>query len=221
MAALTDREEKFCQSYVREGVAHRAAIEAGYSAAVARAKSGFILKRPQVAKRIAELRERMDRMAVRSSVDVINELSRLAFNDALSFMKPDPEAPGLWVFKAPDELTTDQRAAVASVQTVNVRAGENPNGSDRFVQHYTYTFHDKITALVQMGRHYGLFDDRLRLEKPNKNRFSNLTTEQLNELRSKIVRFIVTTQGDRPALEGQVIEPAKAKARVSDDRRRS
>jgi len=216
MSTLTDREEKFCQNYVRHGVAYKAALEAGYTEAVANAKSCKMLRRPHVAKRIAELRDKVDRMAVRSSVDVINELSRLAFSDTISFMKPDPDVEGNWIFKSPDELTADQRAAVSGVHVDEVQIGRDADDKPIMAQRYSYTFHDKLSALVQMGRHYGLFDDRLRVvSKSSQNRFSNLSTEQLNELRSKIVKFIVSNQSSKLPLEGQYI--AKAKTGLPDD----
>ena len=171
--------------------AHQAAIQAGYTKTYAKIKSHKILERPRVIAEIKRLRTRMDQTAVKSATDVVNEYSRIAFSDRITFLNEDPWRPGEWMYKAPDELSEEQRAVVEKVSmSVREVEGIDENGEKckRHRQEYRYTLSDKANALQQMGRHFGIFEDKLKLGPASNNPFANATQEQLEQLKASWVQ---------------------------------
>jgi phage terminase small subunit len=201
---MTGKEAAFCLAYVKSPNAYQAAIQAGYTQTYAKIKSHKILERPRVVAEIKRLRTRMDQTAVKSATDVVNEYSRIAFSDRITFLKEDPWRPGEWMYKAPDELSEEQRAVVEKVNmTVREVEGLDENGEKckRHRQEYRYTLSDKANALQQMGRHFGIFEDKLKLGPASNNPFANATQEQLEQLKSSWVKTMQV-----PAIEGQYTE---------------
>ena len=170
----------------------QAALGAGYSEQYSQKKGWKLLDLEQVRSYVKKLRERMNQRAEKSATDVVNEYAKIAFADRVSFLKEDPDKPGDFIYKSPDELTDDQRAVVEKVTMhTNEIFVEDEEGKRRsiFRQEYNYVFSDKQTALHQMGRHFGIFDDKLRLTTQT-NQFKNLSSEQLLQLKSAVANVM-------------------------------
>jgi phage terminase small subunit len=182
---LTTKQRDFCRFYVENQSAHRSAIQAGYSEQYAKSKSGTLLDNLDVVAEIKRLRDRMNERAEKSATDVVNEYARVAFTDRTSFLKEDPLRPGELMFKAPDELTDDQKALV---ERVNVSRREIDTEQGKvWRQEYSYVLLDKANALQQMGRHFGIFDDKLKLIQSQQNPFKNASPQQLEQLKKSFV----------------------------------
>lgn len=199
MSKLTEKQRTFCQLYVENGGnSQQAAIGAGYSPNYVKSKAHLIINHPLVAQEINRLRQRMNQMADKSATDVVNEYARIAFADRTGFLKPDPDFEGCFVYKSPDELTEEQRAVIEKVHTQWRKVERKINGEKIEVerQEFNYTLSDKANALQQMGRHFGIFDDKLKLT-ANANQFKHLNSEQLLQLKSA---FANVMQGKPPNL---------------------
>lgn len=190
MAGLTEKQRRFAAEYVKTNSVHQAALTAGYSKHYANTKaSKALLGHEGVVAEIQRLRNRLNERADKSASDVVNEYARIAFTDRTSFLKPDPHFPGSLVYKAPEELTTDQKALVEKV-TANWHTRTRMIDGEKVVvdrMEYSYVLLDKANALQQMGRHFGIFDDKLKLVQHQQNPFKNATPEQLEQLRTSIV----------------------------------
>lgn len=75
---LTQKQEKFCQLYVKTNNAKQAAIEAGYSENGAEATASRALRIVNVAKRIKELRDKQARPSIASGAEVMELLTKMA-----------------------------------------------------------------------------------------------------------------------------------------------
>lgn len=184
---MTPKMREFCLYYVKCDSAYQASLEAGYTKHYARGQSAKLLHHPDVIVEIKRLRARMNERADKSATDVVNEYSKIAFTDRVSFLKDDPLRPGEWMYKAPDELTEEQRAVVEKVNlAVREVKGVLPDGSSVTVQRqeYRYLLSDKANALQQMGRHFGIFDDKIKLGLSQSNPFVNASPEQLEKLQT-------------------------------------
>jgi len=185
---MTPKEQKFCLAYVKNSNTHQSCREAGYSEKYGLHNGHKILERPYVIAEIKRLRERMNQSAEKSATDVVNEFSKIAFCDHVSFLKPDPEYPNQWTYKSPDELTQAQRDVVEHVSVKNIFK-ETEEGAHIFVrQTYHYRLSDKAKALEQMGRHYGLFNDKLKLSGGKINPFEHVSNAQLAQLEKAWVK---------------------------------
>ena len=197
---MTPKQRSFAQHYAESGSAHASALAAGYSEQYAKSNSSKqLLQNPEVIAEIKRIREVVNKQADRSATDVVNEFSKIAFTDRVDFLKPDPLIEGDFIYKAPDDLTKNQRAIVEKV-TYNVREVVviTKDGVDTvFRQEYNYILSDKAKALEQMGRHFGIFDDKLRLGVQANNPFKNASPKQLEKLKASWIK----TMGDQPLIE--------------------
>jgi phage terminase small subunit len=190
--AMTPLQREFAKQYALNPTASAAALAAGYSKSYA---SGShppkLLKNPLIIDEIQRIRRGAHAITVRSAADVVDEYSKIAFTDLWEFFKDDPDFPGRHVFKSPDELTPDQRAVCISIKPIwRTRKLKDEHGNTEEVhrQEWDYRFADKESALQQMGRHFGIFDDKLKLTTARSNPFKNATPEQLEKLKASWVK---------------------------------
>lgn len=199
---------EFCRAYVLHGDAQKAALDAGYSASYAKANAYTLLKNDDVRLEIKRLREKVEDVMLRPASDVANLISRIAFTDPLSFLKPDDMHPGRTMFKAPDELTLEQRLCI---RKINIKqeykeVTRNKRKIREFVREtFTYEFKDPERALENMGRYYGIFDDKLRLTGRTDNPLAGLSTDKLMKIKQAVAK-VMTEEG---AVEGEFIEHKK------------
>jgi len=199
---MTPKQREFARHYANEPVVLKAALAAGYSDNYARTHGKILLGNEEIVAEIQRIRKRVNERADKSAVDVVNEYSKIAFTDRVGFLKDDPLRPGEYMYKAPDELTDDQRSVVERVNmTVRKVEGKDDKGKDITVhrQEYRYVLSDKSNALQQMGRHFGIFDDKLRITSSHQNPFKNATPKQLEQLKKSWVK----TMNDPAMLEGE------------------
>jgi phage terminase small subunit len=198
---MTPKQQGFARAYANGSPAIKAAKEAGYSDLFAKGKAHKLLKNPEIIDEIKRLRARLNEQADKSATDVVNEFSKIAFTDRVDFLKEDPYYPGEFVYKSPDELTPDQRAVVEKItynthEIVVIRDGEPEK---LWIKHYNYILADKSKALENMGRHFGIFDDKLKLVGHQQNPFKNASPAQLEKLR----KSWITTMTDPALIEGE------------------
>lgn len=144
---MTTKQKLFCEEYLIDLNATQAAIRAGYSPETAGAIGAENLKKPQIQKTIARsMADRSRRTGVNAD-RVVLELARIAFANAGDLIDADDAT-------LKDDASRDDLAAVQSIKVKNM--GEM--GIEREIR-----MADKLKALELLGRHLGLFTDRLQL----------------------------------------------------------
>lgn len=215
---MTPKQRKFAEEYARTMNAFQSCVAAGYTENYANTKGPKqLLSHPEVMAEITRLRNRLNERADKSATDVVNEYAKIAFADRVDFLKEDPIRPGNYVYKAPHELTDEQRSVVDKVivhDNVRIVVIENDEPRELFRQEYEYVLSDKSNALQQMGRHFGIFDDKLKLQMIQNNPFKNATPEQLAQLRQSFVGIM--SKGE--TVDGEYTE---AKNVLPHDKRRT
>ena len=192
--------------YALNPVVMVAAEGAGYSKNYAKSGALRLLQDPDIISEIQRLRQRLNERAEKSSSDVVNEYSKIAFTDRYEFLKDDPDFPGQHVYKAPEELTEEQRAICVMIKPVwrTRKRIIDKETVEVHRQEWEYRFADKENALQQMGRHFGIFDDKLRLTSSAQNPFKNATPEQLEKLKESWIKTM--NAGGVAAIEGSYEE---------------
>lgn len=138
---MTDKQERFCQEYMIDLNATKAAIRAGYSPKTANEQAGRLLVNVSIQNRIAQLQAEQSRRTGISADRVLRELAKVAFANAGDIVDADDAT--LKEDASPDDL--------AAVQSVKVKVfGED--GVEREIK-----LADKLKALDLLGRHIGLF----------------------------------------------------------------
>ena len=148
---MTNKQLKFCEEYLIDLNATRAAIRAGYSPKTANEQGCQLLAKVSIRACVDKaLAERSKRTGVNAD-RVVRELARLAFVNA-------PDVIDLDNAIAKSGAATDDTAAIASVK-VKIIPGEDGDGVEREIKLF-----DKTKALELLGKHLGMFEDRLRIE---------------------------------------------------------
>ena len=144
---MTQKQKRFIEEYLIDLNATQAAIRAGYSPDTAKSIGSENLTKPDIQARIAKaMAERSRRTGVNAD-RVVMELAKIAFVNAKDVIDPDTATV------RPDALPED----TAAIQSVKVKTfGED--GLEREVK-----MADKLRALELLGRHLGMFKDKVEL----------------------------------------------------------
>lgn len=153
-AELTPKQRRFVVEYLVDLNATQAAIRSGYSKRTAGSIGQENLKKPEIA---AAIQEAMGSRSMRTLVTadrVLEEIARLAFSDLRGFYTDDGR------LKRPHELTADQVAALAAVESFEEYEGR---GEERELIGFTrkVKLWDKRAALELLSKHLGLLKERV------------------------------------------------------------
>lgn len=149
---MNPQHQKFVDCYLVHLNQARAAEEAGYAhPPVAGAR---LMQREDVKEAIVKAMEvRGKRVAVTQDA-VVKELAKIAFGDPRKVMSWGPDGVKL---VPSEELSDDAAACVAEVaETIS----ESEKGSSRNIK---VKLNDKVAALTLLGRHLGMFTDKLEV----------------------------------------------------------
>ena len=151
MRKLTAKQARFVEEYLIDLNATQAAIRAGYSPKTA-AEIGYEnLNKPHIRARVdKELAERSKRTGINQD-RVIRELARLAFVNPIDVINTNNATIN-------PNATEDDTAAILSVK-VKTMSTDNGDMVEREVR-----MADKLKALDLLGKHLGMFTDKLKIE---------------------------------------------------------
>jgi phage terminase small subunit len=164
---LTARQRSFVREYLIDLNATQAAMRAGYSEKTAYASGAENLKKPQIANAIeAAMKIRADRTDITAD-RVLKELAKIGFADIRKAIKwqgtlvteeDNPDGGDTLTIKnvvtnnvqlvSSEEIDDETAAAISEIS-------QNTNGGIKL------KLHDKRAALVDIGKHLGMFVDRV------------------------------------------------------------
>jgi len=147
---LTQKQKRFCEEYLVDLNATQAAIRAGYSPDTAYSIGAENLKKPEIRARIDKaMAERSKRTGVNAE-RVLRELAKIAFVNA-------PDVIDLDKAVVLDSATPDDTAAISGVK-VKRSITDSGETIEREIK-----LADKIKALELLGKHLGMFTDKMEL----------------------------------------------------------
>ena len=167
MPALANtRHEMFCQNLAK-GMSDTDAYErAGYVRDDGNAC--HLSQKPHIRARVQELMEKAGRRAEITAARVLEEMAKLAFYNPADYIKIDEDGSAIVDLS---KLDRDQAAAITEVIS---ERGEDGKVKTRI------KLADKKAALVELGRHFGLWIERVEHGRPGD--FSDIqSTEELIE----------------------------------------
>lgn len=148
---LTAKQAEFIRQYLVDLNATQAAIRAGYSKRTAKEIGTENLSKPAISAAIAEAMEERSRRTEVTADRVLQELARIGFADARKLF----DANG--ALKSLDQIDDDTRGALV----IEVTEGTDDEGNPTFSRKLKLMC--KLTALERLGKHLGLFRDRLEV----------------------------------------------------------
>jgi len=159
---ITDKMRQFVDEYLIDLNGTQAAIRAGYSESTAQEQSSQLLARPDIRALIEQAqKDRVDRVQINQDTTV-NELKTIAFSDVADFVIV--KEGGVIEQRPFNELKKEQTRCVKRIKQT-VRTAQSSDGT---VIHQTAVLelelYDKVKSLELLGRHLGIFNDKLTLD---------------------------------------------------------
>ncbi|MFG1462274.1 terminase small subunit [Xanthobacter sp. DSM 24535] len=154
--SLTDKQARFVDEYMVDLNATQAAIRAGYSAKTAADIGRQLLRKTPVAVAISEHQRAISERTGVTAERVIEELAKIGFANMMDYMRSSPQGDPYLDFS---NLTREQAAALAEVTVEDFKDGRGDDARD--VRRVKFKLHDKRAALVDLGKHLGLFKERI------------------------------------------------------------
>lgn len=174
------RYERFAQAIVDGLNARDAYKEAGFAP-----NDGNCIRlkqRPEVQARIAELIEMAADRVVVDKARVIAELAKIGFAD---FRKLHTATGAL---KRIEDIDDETAGAIAGIEVVTRRL---PGGDEGEVEHVAkIKMWDKPSALVNLGKHLGMFTEKVEHSGPNGGPIA--TTDPTNIELARLIAFTLT-----------------------------
>lgn len=145
--AKKSKQDIFVEEYLIDLNATQAAIRAGYSSKTAEQIGYQLLQKTSVSNAISKAMAERSRRTGITQDRVLLELARIGFSKITDAVDPATA-------KIKEDASEDD---LACIQSIKVKPNEW--GTEREVKMY-----DKKAALVDIGRHLGMFKDKVELE---------------------------------------------------------
>lgn len=165
---MTPKQARFVAEYLIDLNATQAAIRAGYSKRTANEQGSRLLTNVSVKAAIAQAQEKRARRTEITQDRVLEELAKIGFSDVRKAVNWKANVVGMVEGEDgehrlavtnevclidSDKIDDETAAAVAEIS-------QNAQGGLKV------KLHDKLGALTQIGRHLGMFKDKLEVSSP-------------------------------------------------------
>lgn len=149
---LTAKQLAFCDEYLVDLNATQAAIRAGYVGANVRCTASELLAKPNISDEIARRMQDRQRRTEITQDKVLSELAKIAFFDVRKIVN---ESGRLLQIKDIDDQTAGAIVSIDISKNGNEEFGGNEILKLRFA--------DKRAALVDIGKHLGMFKEKMEI----------------------------------------------------------
>lgn len=155
MKTMTPKQQRFVDEYLIDLNATQAAIRAGYSAKTAGAIGDENLKKPEIAEAVSNAMEKRAERTQITADRVLAELGKIGFADIRKLFTSGGSLLPV------SDLDADAAACLSSIEitTRKVRGGDD----DETENVSKVRLWDKRAALVDIGKHLGMFKERVEL----------------------------------------------------------
>lgn len=145
---MTNKQKRFCEEYLIDLNATQAAIRAGYSPESAASIGSENMQKPDIRARIDKAMAERSKRTGANADRVIRELARVAFINANDVIDIDSAT-------LRTDASEDDTAAIASVKVKTIPTADG-EGVEREIK-----LADKLKALELLGKHLGMFTDKV------------------------------------------------------------
>lgn len=147
--ALNERQKRFCNEYMIDLNATQAAIRAGYSVKTANEQGARLLANVSVQAEIQRLQAEISRRTGISQDRVIRELAKIAFLNPMNLVTPEG--------RIRDGASQDD---LSCIEGVKFKRSDSDTG---YSEEREVKIASKLKALELLGKHLGMFNDKLDL----------------------------------------------------------
>lgn len=153
---MAAKQQRFVEEYLVDLNATQAAIRAGYSAKTAYSQGDRLLRHVEVAAAIRAARDKLSEKAAITAERVIEELALIGFANMADYLRVTSDGDP---FIDLSTMTREQAAALTEATVEDFKEGRGEDARD--VRRVKIKIGDKIAALDRIGKHLGMFRDKL------------------------------------------------------------
>lgn len=190
MAKLTDKQEKFVQELIK-GKSQREAYKAAYNCSRMKnntidVKACELFSKGNIRIRYNEIHDRLIQEAedecIVTAKEVIRELKRIGFADIKDFLSYKTAKTVVTHDKETGEPIIDYSQIIEMFDSSEVDGKVIQEVSINSRGVFTFKLYDKMAALDKLGKHLGMFTDKVEISGQVNNPMEGLTTEELKKL---------------------------------------
>lgn len=191
MPKLTDNQERFVQELIK-GKSQREAYRNAYPKSInwtdnaVDSRASRLAKSDKVLTRYNELHDRLIKEAedecIVTAKEVLRELKRIGFADIKDFLSFRTEKTVVGYEKDSGEPIFDYAPIIELIDSGNVDGKAVQEVSLSAKGTFSFKLHDKMAALDKLGKHLGMFTDKVEVKGNISNPFERLTTDELKKL---------------------------------------
>ena len=204
MAALASpKHERFCQNIFTGMPAGRAYEEAGFSPDPTAGNARRMLGKEYVARRIEELRAVVAQENNLSAARILSEKSKIAFHNPADYLSFNEDGTAELDLVALDRDHCAAISEITCVTTYNRNGGKSTRVSIKL--------YDKNSALTDLGKHLGLWTEKVEIGRPGDFAQAQSTEELLAKVRAELGESDaeefkkLIAQGDSRAMEAEAV----------------
>lgn len=166
--ALSPKQQQFCREYIIDLNATQAAIRAGYAKSGAHVTGHRLLSDAKIADCVAELQQKRSARTEITADRVLAELAKIGFSDIRNVVAWQPNATGMTEDEDGEQriVTNNEVTLIASTEISDDTAASIAEISQSAQGALKIKLHDKRAALVDLGRHLGMFKERVEHSGP-------------------------------------------------------
>lgn len=186
---LTEKQKRFCDEYLIDLNATQAAIRAGYSPKGMNKRVTRMMANEGIMNYIQQHMKDREKRTEITQDKVLKELAAIAFSNGSNYAKVvekkaynekgepiiDEETGQQLTYKVVDMVLTNDLSDIDKKAIASIKRGKNG---------IEVSTCDKVRALELLGRHLGMFTNKVEVSGNVNNPFENLTTEELIRLAS-------------------------------------
>lgn len=154
LSKLNDKQRRFCEEYLVDLNATQAAIRAGYSEKTAGSIGFTLLKKAEIGEVVQSLQAKRSKRTDITADKVLQELAKIGFSDIREAMRWTKDKAEL----IPSADISDEAAGAIAEVMYDVTDRYDDNGNLSRNVRTKVRLYDKRMALVDIGRHLGMFD---------------------------------------------------------------
>jgi len=157
--ALNDKQRRFVGEYLIDLNATQAAIRAGYSEKTAGQQAFDLLKKPEIQESISTAMKAREERTEITQDRVLRELAKIGFADIRKAVKWGADLPV--VNSETGEVLIANGVVLVSSEQIDDDTAAAVSEISQTAQGVKIKMHDKKGALVDIGKHLGMFVDRV------------------------------------------------------------
>lgn len=177
---MTDAQKRFCDEYLIDLNATRA-YKVAYSRCkkdkTANVNGSKLLRNTKVQEYISQKQKEIEKRTEVTQDRVINELAKIAFLDIRKLYTENGQ------LKNVTDIDDDTAGAISSLETLEEYDGYGDD-REKIGDTQKVKLLDKTKALELLGRHLGIFNDKLDLNVKEKAEKKNAISDILNQMQS-------------------------------------